>query len=378
VNGVASSVAEARGMNTRRRLPYLVLVLAAGSTMSGSVPGARAAEPTGIAPISRSTPIAVHHGVALWSRQDSRGRYRLVQRVGNGPVTQFRVPSRGVPFDVDVGPASDGRLIAVYSRCRVEPPTIFYGTPEYQKGRGCDVYRLDLRTLAEDRYRAVSSSEATEYWPTYWKGRVGFARAYDRKPNYPYLYVRTIMSSEPSSRMPGGQRKECSTVTGAGGSRRYCSDDSRSTPAQLELYGRRLGFAWRYQGNGESPQYEIRVDTIGGGHQRLDAGGGGGLTLLILGWPSFENGRIYWSRACFADTGGCINLRRSLVKDRYAAGGAQLRAQSPNYVLSHERDSTVTWILRDTTGVGDCQGDPPVPAGTCRLEPLRPDYEPVD
>jgi hypothetical protein len=346
---------------------------------SPPIVSAQDVEPTGVAPISRSTPIAVHNGVALWSRQDSRGRYRLVQRVGNGPVTQFRIPSRGVPFDVDLGPASDGRLVAVYSRCRVEPPASFFGTPEYQSGKGCDIYRLDLRTLAENRYRAVSSRSATEYWPTYWKGRVGFARAYDAKPNYPYLYVKTIMSREKSSRMPGGQRKECNTIRGGPtDGRRYCSDDSKSTPAQLELYGRRLGFAWRYQGNGESPQYEIRVDTIGGGHIRLDAGGGGGLTLLILGWPSFEEGRIYWSRACFADTGGCVNLRRSFVKASYTRDGTQLRAQSPNYVLSHERDQRVTWTLRDTSGVGDCKGDPPVASGTCLIEPRRPDFAPVD
>ncbi len=362
----------------RRSLPIALAVLATSAASAPSVP-AQGAEPTGISPISRATPIAVYHGVALWSRRDSRGRYRLVQRAGNGPVSQFRIPSRGVPFDVDLGPASDGHPVAVYSRCRVEPPATFFGMPEYQTGKGCDIYRLDLRTLAEDRYRAVSSSTATEYWPTYWKGRVGFARVYDRKPKYPYLYVKTIMSAEKSVRMPGGQREECSTVTGGPtGPRTYCSDDSRSTPAQLELYGRRLGFAWRYQGNGESPQYEIRVDTIGGGHLRMDAGGGGGLTLLILGWPSFEEGRIYWSRACFADTGGCVNLRRSFVRSWYTRADTELRAQSPNYVLSHERDRNVTWILRDTTGVGDCQGDPPTPSGTCVLEPLRPDYEPIN
>ena len=353
--------------------PVVATLAALAATGPGAV--AQTAAPTAVSPIPRATPIAVYRGVALWSRQDSRGRYRLVERVGNGPVTQFGIASRGVPFDVDIGPTSDGRLVAVYSRCRVDPPAIFFGPPDYGTGKGCDIYRLDLRTLAENRYREVSATDASEYWPSYWKGRVAFARAYDHKPHYPYLYVKTIMSSAPSTRMPGGQRRECSRV----GGRTTCSDDTKSTPAELELYGSRLGFAWRYQGNGESPQYEIRLDTVGGGHRRLDAGGGGGLTVLILGWPSFEGGRMYWTRSCFADTGGCVNLRRSFVKADYTAHSIQqLRAASPNFVLSHERDQGVTWVLRDTTGVADCQGDPPTPSGTCVIEPLRPDYAPRD
>jgi hypothetical protein len=35
----------------------------------------------------------------------------------------------------------------------------------YEQGRGCDVYKLDLTTLAEQRYTKVNASDGSEYWP---------------------------------------------------------------------------------------------------------------------------------------------------------------------------------------------------------------------
>lgn len=240
-------------------------------------------EPMPVGGVSAVSPIASYHGRLVWSRSDGAGRFELVQRVGNGPVTRFAIASRGVPFDVDLGPTSSGRVVAVYSRCTTEPAPAAGLDPEgvrYESGRGCEIYRLDLASGEETRYAKVSASDASEFWPTYWKGRVGFARAYDNKPRSPYVYVKDIERSEPSERLPGGPRG--TPATG-------------SAPRQLELYGTRLGFQWRYASTqGTGTVFELRVDTVGGDHIRVDRRVVG-LTAIVIGWPAFENGRAYWS-----------------------------------------------------------------------------------
>jgi hypothetical protein len=205
----------------------------------------------------------------------------------------------------------------------------------------------------------VNAGDGSEYWPTYWKGRIAFARAYDDTPTRPYLYVKDIVSGRPSQRMPGGSR-------GTG---------PRSSPTQLELYGSRLGFAWWYV-RGEGSVYELRVDTVGGGHTTLDSSGPGGLTQIVVGWPAFENGRAYWVRACSGDPGGCPGRTR-FQQSRYTGEPVPLVAGSPQYVLSHERDAGVTYALSDVNSIYGCQTDPPT-TPQCTLEALSPSFSPLD
>jgi hypothetical protein len=341
---------------------------------AGSVASAQDDVPPAIAPVADPTPLAAHGSELVFSRADGRGGFELVRRTGSGPVRRIPVPSRRVPFDVDLGPTSGGRVFAVYSRCATEPTTSLWGTPEYQTGRGCDIYKVDIARGGETRFTAANSTDGSEFWPTYWKGRLGFARVYDDKRGYPYLYVKTVASGGPSRRVPGGQRNEC--TPGAGG-RTQCSDDRRAVPLALELYGRRLAFAWRFQGNREGPDYDLRIDTVGGGHRRLDHVNGGGLTAIVLGWPSFEGGRLFWSRACFGDRSGCPGRER-LVKSSYTGEIVELEADAPANLLSHERADLMTTLLTDGSGVGDCKGDPPAPQGTCAIASTRPDYRPRD
>ncbi len=63
----------------------------------------------------------------------------------SGAVAPAPVPARAVPFDVELGPRAGGGLIAVYSRCRVEPrldPRDMLPLPA--TGRGCRLYRYDI------------------------------------------------------------------------------------------------------------------------------------------------------------------------------------------------------------------------------------------
>jgi hypothetical protein len=347
----------ARETARMRSVPLAALVVALMSLALATT--APAAPPPAIPGIAAPTPVAAYGDRVVFSLPDGAGGYRLVQRIGAGPVTPLPVAPRRVPFDVDLGPTGGGHVLAVYSRCATEAAwSGTSGVPPYKLGRGCDVYRLDLATGAETRYTRVNASDASEYWPTYWKGRLGFARAYAGKTATPYVYVKDVASSRPSQRMPVGARGE-----------------NRSDALHLELYGTRLGFGWTYI-QGEGSVYELRVDTVGGGAIRLDRTGPGGLTQITIGWPAFENGRAYWSRSCLGDAGGCPGRTRFQMS-AYTGTREPLVAESPQYVLSHERAAGVTYALSDVSSILGCQTDPPT-TPQCALQALAPAFAPLN
>jgi hypothetical protein len=337
---------------------FAVVITVAFAAVAAAPAVAQSDLPGPVAPVADGTPIAAYGGHLVFSRADGHGRFQLVQRVGDGPVTALPVPSRAVPFDVDVGPTAGGRILAVYSRCTTEPQGELWGIPAYEQARGCDIYEVDLAGGPEQRLRAVNATDAAETWPTYWKGRLAFARTYDAKPAEPVVYVKTLASRRPSQRLPGGTLGR-----------------TRSVATGLELYGTRLAFSWRIQGNAEGPTYQLRLDTIGGGHRVMDRANNGGLTAIVLGWPSFEEGRLYWARACFGDPGGCPGRER-LSSSTYTGTITELEATAPKFVLSHERAGRATTLLTDASGVADCKGDPPTASGTCSITTSRPDFRP--
>jgi hypothetical protein len=315
-----------------------------------------------VATLDRSTPIAAYGGRLLWSSFDAATQsYGLVTRA-SGVTTAVPVARRSVPFDADLGPAPGGGVVAVYSRCATEvTPSGSFGPSLYGKGRGCDLYLFDFASGRETRLASASAPDASEFWPTIWKGTLGFARTYDDKRDYPYLYTRPLTGSARSTRQPGGPRSGCAKC-----------DDRLSRPIALDLYGRRLAFAWQYVGTGEGLDTDIRMDTIGGGHVRVAHQGGGGLTQVEPGWPAFQSGRLYWSIGCFGDPGGCpgrFGLRRYQIFT-----GAIERAAGPASVLSHDRGQGTTWLLEDAQPGTVCMGDPEVPGGTCTLNGSQPAF----
>lgn len=357
-----------------RRLFVPLLALAAlAATATGA--SAQAGEEV-LARVDRPTPIAAYGGRVVWSQRTPAGdAFQLMTRA-DGVTAAVPVPTRRVPFDVDLGPAADGSAVAVYSRCTTEGPAGGFTVANYLAGRGCDIYRYDFASGRETKVDEVSSPTASEAWPTFYRPRLAFARAYDDKRAYPYLYVNALGDAQGSVRMPGGQRNTCATNRATG--RRVCTDARRSLPLDLELYGRRLAFAWRFTDFAEGFAYDLRLDDVlarDGDPRRLVHQGGGGLTEIVLGWPGFEAGRIYWSAACFGDPGGCPG-RRVLVRSPYLGGIAPQTFDPRDAVFSHDRDAGSTYVLRDTFGGGgsECRGDPDVPGGTCELVRLRPEY----
>ncbi len=321
-----------------------------------------------VARLDRPTPISAHDGWLAWSARGADGLFHLTLRDPQGVVTTPAIAGRATSFDVDLGPGLDNRLVAAYSRCRVEVQSAGSHLPaDYDEGRGCDAHLLDVWSATELRINGVSTGSADETWPTVWRDKVAFVRSYDNKPTLPYIYARPLAGGS-SERLPGGTRMVCTRT----GSRETCTDERVSRPYALDLYGRRLAFGWTYAGRSEGLDTEIRLDTLGGGHARIAYQAGGGLTGRALGWPSFESGRVYFSEACYADTGGCVGqpeLQRYRISTRTTEG-----ADAEKSILGHERDGGVNWLLIDEASGTDCQGDPAVPGGTCVLRGVRPAF----
>ena len=321
-----------------------------------------------VARVDRPTPISAHAGWLAWSARGADGLFALTLRDPGGVVTTPPIAPRGTSFDVDLGPGPGGALVATYSRCRVEVGTAgSYLPADYDEGRGCDAYLLEIATGAERRLGGVSTGDADETWPTVWGDKVAFVRSYDNKPTLPYLYARPLAGGR-SERLPGGTRQVCTRTA----RRASCTDERVSRPYALDLYGKRLAFGWTYAARSEGLDTEIRLDTLGGGHARIAYQRGGGLTGRALGWPAFESGRVYFSTACYADTGGCVRqpeLERYRISRRTTEG-----ADAEKSILGHERDHGVNWLLIDEAGGTECQGDPAVPGGTCVLRGVRPTF----
>lgn len=310
------------------------------------------------APVDAPTPIAAYGDRVVWSRPNAEGGFDLVQRVGSGPVRRLPVAPRRVPFDVDLGPTSGGGVLAVYSRCTTEPTGD--RIPEYQSGRGCSIFSVDVTTGRETRYTGLHAAHANETWPTYWKGRMAFARAYDGGKGSSALYVKDLASTDRPQRVPGGTHR--------------CGDPPQCTllsrPLHLELYGSRLAFTWRTPGEGDT--FEVQVDTFGSSDAVVVDESRSGITTLAAGWPSFENGRVYWIRQCGGDPAGCTPSRVVLGQSTYTGKIERRTTRAPSWALSHERAGGITWVLRDPSRTA-CANDPLTNADeTCTLEASRP------
>ena len=101
---------------------FTASLLATAAVAGLTAPGALAQDtPPPVSAVAAPTPIAAYAGRLVWSEPDGTGSYRLVQRIGDGPVQALPIAARKVPFDVDLGPTSGGTVYAVYSRCHVDP-----------------------------------------------------------------------------------------------------------------------------------------------------------------------------------------------------------------------------------------------------------------
>ena len=215
-----------------------------------------------------------------WSAYDPAGRnYRLMLRRPDGTAVAVPVPPRRVPFDVELGPRVGGGLIAVYSRCRIEPrldPRDMLPLPA--TGRGCRVYRYDIGSPGE---HAIPGS-GSRFLPSVWNGELAFAKlAPDGRPA---VYVGSLNGRAAPRRL----------IVGPAGS------DSRLGPRALVLREGRVAFVWEYRTR-SGLRSELRLAGLGARSLLLDSVSSGsgsvrelspsfGFTGGVLAWAHREGG----------------------------------------------------------------------------------------
>ena len=208
-------------------------------------------------------PIGTYGSVVVVSRRVGE-RYRLAELV-NDRLRDLDAPSRGVPFDLDLGPDRHGLVTAVYSRCRREPGSALEAPGySYRTGQGCRLYRVRVRGGKERRLLRLRPRTAatSRFLPSLWRGKLVWAETEDNRFDEgariatPRLMLRT--ASGRVSRLPGGSRFFRRSDLGVEG------------PRGLDLRGNRLGFAWRYV----SARTSCRFGTKAGVLPAAEAWGG--------------------------------------------------------------------------------------------------------
>ncbi|MBJ7328245.1 MAG: hypothetical protein JHC95_00020 [Solirubrobacteraceae bacterium] len=335
------------------RLPAAVLILVLTLPAAAS---AQALPPdiTGVAP---PTPISAYNGQLVWSQPASNGQYQLVTRTGSGPVTPVPIATRAVPFDVDLGPTSSGTIYAVYSRCATEPEWGPYSMPPYQLGKGCMIYKFDFSANQEVKYSKVNASNASQYWPSYWKGKIAYGRTYASNTNKGYLYSKTVASSTPSAQMPIGAL------------------GTQANAQQVELNGNNLAFAWNYEAEPYT-YYQLRMDKIGSKGSTVLDQTRGGQSQVALGWPAFgSSSQITWLRYCLGDPAVCPGQTR--IQSSTFAGKSDQGSNTTEYVEAYDLDQGITYLENDVSSGYSCQtlAIPPTPA--CTITATQPTFSPI-
>ncbi len=144
----------------------------------------------------------------------------------------------------------------------------------------------------------------------------------------PYLYVRSVAGGGRSRRLPGGPRG----VNSVGG-----SADLAGQPTGMDLYGRRLAFAWTYRARFSNTPTEMRLDTLGGGHAVLDRVlDEDEITGEDFTAPAIAGGRVFYAVTLYGDTTRSTYRRYDIRSRRFA------EAAAPPVLLALARDQDGT------------------------------------
>jgi hypothetical protein len=350
-----------------RRTGVLVLIAAA------IAPSSAAAADRVIATVDAPTHLSGYAGGIVWSSRDpATGRFALMYMDAARPAAALQVPQRSVPFDADIGPGPDGTPWIVYSRCETEPPltTPLSTSTVYTQGRRCRLYRFDLAG-GQERRIGPSPVAGSDVLPSIWKGRIAFARVFDRRRSFPYVYATRIAGSS-ATRLPAGPRRGCAITNP--GRPPVCGDRRQSRPTALDLRGTRLALAWEYKGTLDAPASEIRLIDVGKRSSRVvDRVRGGGLTNIERVAPNFDGPDLYYARLCLGDQSGCPH-RAALA--RYSTSARRLTLAPINRgEIWQTRTGGTTYVLRDSIFDHLCHPFDGPQRATCRILATDPAFK---
>jgi hypothetical protein len=255
-------------------------LLATAATVAAVAPAAQAAT-TPIATESHAVTVSSYQDAIAFSSYDAaQGSYRLMlDRAGT--ITPAAVAPSKTAFDVDLGSARSGTLVAVYSRA----------------GR---LYEYDVAAAKERRVDArVRGAHVSQ--PTVMAGRIAFVA---RRSGHDVLYLRR----------------------GDGRARAVASARSIGDP---ELSGTHLAFVTT-RGRVET----LRVQTLSGHARSVYQARSGGINQADIVDPGFDaDGKhLFWARRNVGSGSGNRFVRLTLSSGRLA------------YALGTERLYSVSWI----------------------------------
>jgi hypothetical protein len=329
-----------------------------------------------IATTARPTPLSAYGGRLVWSSYDAATRqYALMTNI-MGATSAVPVRPRSVPFDVDLGPDDRTlRTVAVYSRCRRDPPlrrkpaigNVIAQMPDWARGRGCNVYKFDFATGHETRIVSTDSPHASEFLPSIWNGRIAFTRVRERRKGLerlrPYIYLQRGHAR--SRRMPAGPRSR----------QRFCTRKPRRCrlliepgPTAIELRGTRLAFAWDSGG----PTSAVYMDLVGrdaASRRRLALGGSGSVQAEQMVSPAIDAGYVFWGFIRYGNDTINQLLRHNISVRKTEEARLPLQAPGDAYlqsILATAIDDPLVFYLASGQTI---PGEPCTPASPCTPYP---------
>ena len=290
-----------------------------------------------VAQSSRPTTISAYRGnwLAFSAYQPASRTYRLMVRAPSGRVSAAPVPPREVPFDVELGPRVGGGeeaarhgVLAVYSRCRVEPrldPRDLLPLPG--TGRGCRLYSYELGSAHE---RLIPGS-GSRYLPSVWGDQLAFAMT--GPEGRPALYLGSISGRGAPRELAGGP---LGSAPGLG-------------PRAVALYNGRVAFVWEYR-SGTVLHSQLRLDGADGNAQLLDEASSPDGTDRELS-PSFTAaGLLAWARRGAGGHSWMLELSRSGRVGTYLAPDPIQAISSPQLGSELPLHGTIYYARGDDHG----------------------------
>lgn len=256
-----------------------------------------------VATASRATSVSASGDYLAWSRYD-RGsrRFRLVVRAG-GRTRAAPVRSRRVPFDVTLGRGRGGRTVAVYSRCRREPPLPDAALPSYGDGDGCRLYALDLALGRERRLGRAGAGLRSTFLPSIAGRRVAYAGRVGSRFG---VFVENL-DERP--------RRRTIRLGDAG------DDDEPPAPRAVAYDGRRVAYLWWRPTDPcfppdailDGPVVDVVIATPGGSSRTIERANCPGEQVGEVDSPVLSGGRLLLRERLNTPRSGVVLARHDLT-----------------------------------------------------------------